>query len=141
MSHAVTAAFLHVVTPDYVVALVVIYREPVAAEDLEESFFSQMLLKGSSRNGQERGTIRSRSLMGRRSEDGEEMRGLSERGVSIAVECEGTRRLTTGGPYQSWQSRLDKVLARERAKRRAGGRGSLHADAIGDYAEVQSTSG
>lgn len=108
------------------------YREPVAAEELEESFFSQALLKGSTRRGEEGRALRGRGLIRRRPGDGEEMRGLGEeRGASGDCDLERTRRLTTGGPQESWQSRLDKVLAEERDRRRVRGQEGAQADATG----------
>ena len=86
--------------------------------------------------------MRGRGLMRKRPGDGEEMRGLGEeRGALGSGDLERTRRLTTGGPQESWQSRLDKVLAEERDRRQVRGQEGAQADAMGAIGKVPNTTG
>jgi hypothetical protein len=99
----------------------------VAAEELEESFFSQALSKDALRGAP--GPRRRDPT--RRGEDGQEMRGMGEaRDAPAGGDREGARRLTTGGPVESWQLRLENFLAKERSRRRVSRDGSGQVDGI-----------
>ena len=85
-------------------------RDPVAAEELEESFFERRvsLSKGPFGRKGECGEMRERPG-GSWQASGQEKRGNMEKDKG--------RRLATGGPVESWQSRLLVVLDRERENR------------------------
>ena len=106
----------------------------MAAEELEEYFFSQALPKDALHGG--RGPRR-RGLA-RKIEDGHEMRGMGEaRNAAAGGESEGARRLTTGGPVESWQLRLEHFLAKERGRRRVSREGSGQGDGIAGLEDIQ----
>ena len=75
-------------------------RDPVAAEEVEENFFGAAAQR---RRGAEMQEFELREGSDRSQEARERMR-------------DSGRRLTTGGPVDSWQSRLLNVLDRERER-------------------------
>ena len=86
-------------------------RDPVAAEDVEESFFAH----GSGSFGRLGGGERVAEMRDRRRRDWGRAEGGAETGERGSDQG---RRLTTGGATESWQSRLLGVLRAERQSRR-----------------------
>ena len=79
-------------------------REAVAADDMEEAFFQTLRA--------ERAEARGGGDVGDAGSTGNESMGRSGREMAERGADRG-RRLTMGGPFHSWQSRLLRVLQRQ----------------------------